>query len=67
MRAEGCNNSSFHFSLHPSAFILMSDDYGSNAPLSYNKYLRVADNRLTGLPVDPQHHDELLSLPSTGL
>jgi tryptophan 2,3-dioxygenase len=39
----------------------MSDDYGSNQPLSYNKYLRVAD--LIGLQdclSDPQHHDELL-------
>lgn len=36
-------------------------DYGSNAPLSYNQYLRVAD--LIGLQdclSDPQHHDELL-------
>ncbi|HEV7472690.1 MAG TPA: tryptophan 2,3-dioxygenase family protein [Pyrinomonadaceae bacterium] len=39
----------------------MSNDYGSNAPLSYNKYLRVAD--LIGLQdcrSDPKHHDELL-------
>lgn len=39
----------------------MTKDYGSNAPLSYNKYLRVAD--LIGLQdclSDPQHHDELL-------
>src|SRR5882672_6829425 len=39
----------------------MSNDYGSNAPLSYNKYLRVAD--LIGLQdclSDPVHHDELL-------
>ena len=39
----------------------MSNDYGGNAPLSYNKYLRVAD--LIGLQdclSDPQHHDELL-------
>jgi tryptophan 2,3-dioxygenase len=39
----------------------MSNDYGSNAPLSYNQYLRVAD--LIGLQdclSDPQHHDELL-------
>lgn len=39
----------------------MTNDYGSNAPLSYNKYLRVAD--LIGLQEclsDPQHHDELL-------
>ena len=39
----------------------MSKDYGSDAPLSYNKYLRVAD--LIGLQnclSDPAHHDELL-------
>ncbi len=39
----------------------MSKDYGSNAPLSYNKYLRVAE--LIGLQdclSDPKHHDELL-------
>jgi len=39
----------------------MTDDYGSNTPLSYNKYLRVVD--LIGLQdclSDPQHHDELL-------
>jgi tryptophan 2,3-dioxygenase len=39
----------------------MSKNYGENAPLSYNKYLRVAD--LIGLQdclSDPAHHDELL-------
>jgi tryptophan 2,3-dioxygenase len=39
----------------------MAKDYGSGAPLSYNKYLRVAD--LIGLQdclSDPAHHDELL-------
>ena len=39
----------------------MNKEYGSNAPLSYNKYLRVAD--LIGLQEclsDPAHHDELL-------
>jgi tryptophan 2,3-dioxygenase len=39
----------------------MPNDYGSNAPLSYNKYLRVPD--LIGLQEclsDPVHHDELL-------
>src|SRR4029078_4435171 len=39
----------------------MTNDYGTGAPLSYNKYLRVAD--LIGLQdclSDPQHHDELL-------
>jgi tryptophan 2,3-dioxygenase len=39
----------------------MTNDYGSNAPLSYNQYLRVAD--LIGLQEclsGPEHHDELL-------
>src|SRR5436189_6474002 len=39
----------------------MPNEYGSNAPLSYNKYLRVPD--LSGLQdclSDPAHHDELL-------
>src|SRR3979409_1266091 len=39
----------------------MANDYGSNAPLSYNKYLKVPD--LIGLQEclsDPSHHDELL-------
>ncbi|MDQ1706823.1 MAG: tryptophan 2,3-dioxygenase [Pyrinomonadaceae bacterium] len=39
----------------------MTDSYGDNPPLSYNKYLRVAD--LIGLQdclSDPKHHDELL-------
>ncbi len=39
----------------------MAKDYGSNAPLSYNRYLRVAD--LIGLQdclSEPPHHDELL-------
>lgn len=39
----------------------MSKEYGSGAPLSYNKYLKVAD--LIGLQEclsDPAHHDELL-------
>src|SRR3954469_18322667 len=39
----------------------MTKEYGSDAPLSYNKYLRVAD--LIGLQEglsDPVHHDELL-------
>ena len=39
----------------------MTKDYGTNAPLSYNKYLRVAD--LIGLQdclSAPEHHDELL-------
>lgn len=39
----------------------MSKDYGDGAPLSYNKYLRVAD--LIGLQdclSEPVHHDELL-------
>jgi tryptophan 2,3-dioxygenase len=39
----------------------MSNDYGSNAPLSYNKYLRVADLiNLQDCLSDPEHHDELL-------
>ncbi len=39
----------------------MSKEYGQQAPLSYNNYLRVAD--LIGLQAclsDPAHHDELL-------
>jgi tryptophan 2,3-dioxygenase len=39
----------------------MTDDYGKQAPLSYNKYLRVPD--LIGLQEclsGPEHHDELL-------
>jgi len=39
----------------------MANEYGNAAPLSYNKYLRVAD--LIGLQdclSDPAHHDELL-------
>ncbi len=39
----------------------MSKEYGGGSPLSYNKYLRVAD--LIGLQdclSDPAHHDELL-------
>ncbi len=39
----------------------MTNQYGSNAPLSYNKYLRVVD--LIGLQdclSGPEHHDELL-------
>lgn len=39
----------------------MTNDYGSNAPLSYNKYLRVPDLiNLQGCLSDPVHHDELL-------
>src|SRR6185503_20147612 len=60
------------FILHPSSFILrlrlrlrllilMTNDYGSKAPLSYNKYLRVADLiNLQDCLSDPKHHDELL-------
>jgi tryptophan 2,3-dioxygenase len=39
----------------------MTNDYGNNPPLSYNKYLRVPE--LIGLQdclSDPEHHDELL-------
>jgi tryptophan 2,3-dioxygenase len=39
----------------------MSKEYGSNAPLSYNKYLRVPDLiDLQNCLSDPAHHDELL-------
>src|ERR1041385_8596278 len=39
----------------------MSKEYGSNAPLSYNKYLRVPDLiELQNCLSDPAHHDELL-------
>ncbi len=39
----------------------MSKNYGENAPLSYNKYLRVADLiKLQDCLSDPAHHDELL-------
>jgi tryptophan 2,3-dioxygenase len=39
----------------------MSNNYGSNTPLSYNKYLRVADLiDLQNCLSDPSHHDELL-------
>jgi len=39
----------------------MSNNYGGNAPLSYNKYLRVQDLiKLQDCLSDPAHHDELL-------
>ena len=39
----------------------MTKEYGSGAPLSYNKYLRVAELiELQSLLSDPAHHDELL-------
>ena len=39
----------------------MSNTYGQNPPLSYNKYLRVQDLiNLQDLLSDPAHHDELL-------
>jgi tryptophan 2,3-dioxygenase len=39
----------------------MSKSYGENPPLSYNKYLRVADLiNLQDCLSDPVHHDELL-------
>lgn len=39
----------------------MEKEYGSGTPLSYNKYLRVADLiELQGCLSDPAHHDELL-------
>jgi tryptophan 2,3-dioxygenase len=40
---------------------LMSNTYGNNSPLSYNKYLRVQDLiNLQDCLSDPAHHDELL-------
>src|SRR3569832_1292883 len=39
----------------------MSNNYGNNPPLSYNKYLRVQDLiKLQDCLSDPAHHDELL-------
>src|SRR5262245_26169323 len=39
----------------------MSNTYGENPPLSYNKYLRVRDLiNLQDCLSDPAHHDELL-------
>ncbi|MGB9178592.1 MAG: tryptophan 2,3-dioxygenase family protein [Pyrinomonadaceae bacterium] len=39
----------------------MANEYGQNSPLSYNKYLRVADLiNLQDCLSDPVHHDELL-------
>ena len=39
----------------------MTNEYGSKAPLSYNKYLRVPDLiKLQDCLSDPKHHDELL-------
>jgi len=39
----------------------MPKDYGADAPLSYNKYLRVPELiELQSLLSDPAHHDELL-------
>ena len=39
----------------------MSNNYGNNPPLSYNKYLRVPDLiKLQDCLSDPAHHDELL-------
>ena len=41
--------------------IIMTQQYGDNAPLSYNKYLRVQDLiELQNCLSDPVHHDELL-------
>ena len=55
------------FILHPTYFILwlrpnnMSDEYGTNPLLSYNKYLRVPDLiNLQDCLSGPEHHDELL-------
>src|SRR4030095_8558390 len=39
----------------------MTQQYGDNAPLSYNRYLRVQDLiELQNCLSDPVHHDELL-------
>src|ERR1700742_8273 len=39
----------------------MSNNYGDNPPLSYNKYLRVPDLiKLQDCLSEPAHHDELL-------
>jgi tryptophan 2,3-dioxygenase len=39
----------------------MPNDYGTNPPLSYNKYLRVSELiALQDCLSDPEHHDELL-------
>src|SRR5215813_886171 len=39
----------------------MSNEYGNNPPLSYNKYLRVQDLiKLQDCLSSPAHHDELL-------
>src|SRR3569832_336370 len=39
----------------------MTNEYGNNPPLSYNKYLRVQDLiNLQGCLSSPAHHDELL-------
>ena len=41
--------------------LIMNKEYGNNAPLSYNKYLRVPDLiALQDCLSDPAHHDELL-------
>src|SRR5713226_1443627 len=41
--------------------VIMSDTYGKNAPLSYNKYLRVPELiELQTCLSSPAHHDELL-------
>src|SRR5215207_5043203 len=44
-----------------SSLVTMSKPYGGNAPLSYNKYLRVPELiALQECLSDPAHHDELL-------
>lgn len=54
-----CVSSSFRS--QPSSFILMTNDYGNNTLLSYNKYLRVPELiRLQRCLSDPEHPDELL-------
>jgi tryptophan 2,3-dioxygenase len=50
-----------YMNLPAQRFEKMTKEYGSNAPLSYNKYLRVPDLiNLQDCLSDPQHHDELL-------
>src|SRR5918998_5539738 len=47
--------------LSPQSSRIMTKEYGAGAPLSYNKYLRVADLiALQDCLSDPAHHDELL-------
>src|SRR5438132_1556640 len=46
--------------VHRLSSIVMTNDYGNNPLLSYNKYLRVPELiRLQDCLSDPEHHDEL--------